>query len=90
MIWFKTPLRYEPPKFFRIGEKLSILQGFYRTTDDDGFPLMILFPVVAPSNISNDPRFEHEVRLMRSFAACWRKGQKVCTTRTLFAVRPPS
>lgn len=72
--WFKD-LNYQPPKTSLVGDKLSLLQGFYRTTDDDGFPLMILFPVAAPSDISSDPRFEHEVRLMRSFAACWRKGQ---------------
>ncbi|ROV88846.1 hypothetical protein VMCG_10188 [Cytospora schulzeri] len=73
--WFKTILHYDLPKNVAHADELSLLQGFYRTTDDDGFPLIILYPIVAPSDISSDPRFEHEVRLMRSFAACWRKGQ---------------
>ncbi|KAL1870712.1 hypothetical protein Daus18300_005032 [Diaporthe australafricana] len=46
------------------------------TTDDDGWPMAILYPQTAPSNVDTDPFFGDEDRLVRSFTARWRKGQK--------------
>ncbi|KUI67001.1 hypothetical protein VM1G_02478 [Cytospora mali] len=75
-VWFKSIMNPETPRNYRIAIALSLLQGYYKTTDEDGFPLVILYTLVAPGKLEDDPRFEQEVRLMRSFATCWRKGQK--------------
>ncbi|ROW03894.1 hypothetical protein VPNG_07296 [Cytospora leucostoma] len=77
LVWFKSLFHYNFPPVFHKGLSHTLLQGYYRTMDDDGFPLIILFPHNAPDCITGDTRFEQEVKIMRSFAACWRKGQKV-------------
>ncbi|KUI60221.1 hypothetical protein VP1G_07387 [Cytospora mali] len=75
-VWFKSIMNPEPPRNYKIAGAISLLQGYYKTTDEDGFPLVILYTLVAPGKLEDDPRFEQEIRLMRSFATCWRKGQK--------------
>lgn len=47
------------------------------TTNDDGSPLVVVYPTHAPVNIATDPFFEHEIQKFRAFTDRWKRGQKV-------------
>ncbi|KAH8773754.1 hypothetical protein F5883DRAFT_641735 [Diaporthe sp. PMI_573] len=62
--------------------------GHYITKDDDGMPIAIFWPTNAPSDISTDPDFQHEIQKIRSFTARWARGEKSCHGQNPFADIP--
>lgn len=59
---------------FPVKKSLTVLDI---TTNEDGSPLVVLYPRDAPSNIATDPFFEHEIQKFRAFTDRWKGGQKV-------------
>lgn len=65
------------PKPFAVSGQTDILAGYYSTTDDDGRPLVILWPRAAPAIFDEDPVIMHEINLIRTFVARFTEGQPV-------------
>lgn len=71
--WKTSPHDFGP----WVNSQATILQGYYSTADDDGWPLVILFINSAPDVLEQDPVIMHEIGLIRTFVTKYRKGYKV-------------
>lgn len=53
-------------------------QGHVNTTDYNGQPLLILFLLDKPEDVSNVlADLDNQVAVLRSFATAWNEGEKV-------------
>lgn len=72
-VWFRSIMKKDIPTP-RYRPRISLVGGHYRTFDDDGRPLVILWQHGAPSQLNADAK--EEIRLYRTFAAQFNSGAR--------------